>query len=53
MRRPGQLTTATAGIAAFALGTVVTTPQIAGGLLVVAGAVVAQRRSKPAQAGNP
>lgn len=37
---------ATAGIAAFALGTAVTTPQIAGGVLVVAGALVAQRRSR-------
>ena len=33
---------ATAGIAAFGLGTAVTTPQIAGGVLVVAGAIVAQ-----------
>ncbi len=40
---------ATAGIAAFTLGTVVTTPQIAGGALVVAGAIVAQRRSRPAE----
>ena len=39
---------ATAGIAAFTLGTVVTTPQIAGGALVVAGAVIAQRRTRPA-----
>ena len=39
---------ATAGIAAFALGTVVTAPQIAGGALVVA-AVVAQRRARPAE----
>jgi drug/metabolite transporter (DMT)-like permease len=37
---------ATAGIAALALGTVVTPPQIVGGALVVAGAVVAQRRSR-------
>jgi len=37
---------ATAGIAAFTLGTAVTTPQIAGGALVVAGALVAQRRSR-------
>ncbi len=37
---------ATAGIAAFTLGTAVTTPQIAGGVLVVAGALVAQRRSR-------
>ena len=44
---------ATAGIAAFALGTAVTPPQIVGGALVVAGAVVAQRRRKaePAPAG--
>ena len=37
---------ATAGIAAFTLGTVVTPPQMVGGALVVAGAVVAQRRSR-------
>jgi drug/metabolite transporter (DMT)-like permease len=37
---------ATAGIAALALGTVVTPPQMVGGALVVAGAIVAQRRSR-------
>jgi drug/metabolite transporter (DMT)-like permease len=37
---------ATAAIAALALGTVVTAPQLVGGALVVTGAVVAQRRSK-------
>jgi len=37
---------ATAGIAAVTLGTVVTPPQMVGGALVVAGAIVAQRRSR-------